>query len=72
MTKGGEVVKKQKSREGKTYAQIMEEENPELVKKEEPKEEKKEGESTEPAVTENQRLYVMNLSYQVTHDELKD
>jgi len=50
----------------------MEEENPELVKKEEPKEEKKEGESTEPAVTENQRLYVMNLSYQVTHDELKD
>lgn len=34
------------------------------------KEEKKEGEA-EP-ITENQRLYVMNLSYQVTHDELKD
>jgi RNA recognition motif-containing protein len=86
MEKGKEVVNKMKSKEGKTYNELMEEqmallEPKEEPKAEEPKEEKKEGEGEvkkeaygpgAAAMLENQRLYVMNLSYQVTHDELKE
>jgi hypothetical protein len=71
MDKGKAYVNKNKRNEGKTYAEIMEMENAEkkasepIVDKPKPVEgeEKKEGqEATAPAI-ENQRLYVMNLSY---------
>lgn len=46
-------------------------EEPSGEKKEGTAEEQKEGTQNETSI-EITRLYVMNLSYQVTHDELKD